>query len=111
MLERGSAVPPISAEQCAVPRDGNGVRKPVEERGLTMASDRRDGSGGLTSERLRAYPIFDRDGKVARVIEVVQDVPIHETPSSVEQETSLQKVKEEEVFPAFFRNDWRKQKG
>ncbi|WDT78652.1 MAG: hypothetical protein MPW14_15865 [Candidatus Manganitrophus sp.] len=87
MGESGSAVPPISAEQCAVPRDGNGVRTPVEERGRSKGHPIEETEAGAAlAERLRAYPIFDRDGKVARVIEVVQDVPIREVPPAVDGE-------------------------
>ncbi|WP_168058295.1 sigma-54 interaction domain-containing protein [Candidatus Manganitrophus noduliformans] len=84
--ESGSAAPPISAEQCAVPRDGNGVRTRVEERGRSKGHPIEETEEGTAlEERLRAYPIFDRDGKVARVIEVVRDVPIEEAPSAIDR--------------------------
>ncbi len=60
------------------------------------SSDELTPQGGASSEgahpfqKIQAYPIFDRDGKVARVIEVVRG---GDAPSS--EETSPRKVQEE----------------
>jgi transcriptional regulator with PAS, ATPase and Fis domain len=52
------------------------------------------------TEKLRAYPIFDRDGKVARVIEVARDVPIQETSTPTNERVSLRR-EWEGALPSF----------
>ncbi len=90
----------MPAHSCAMNEEHHATQRAVGSRKGRSKPEATEENTRLT-DRLRAYPIFDRDGKVGRVIEVVRDIQIDGPPSPAEEEGSFPKAAEEEIPSSF----------